>query len=254
MGTYSGSSRPPALTASSGKMLLHFVTNGSVTKSGWSAKYTSSKAFCSGTTTLTSSTGTITDGSGSKYYDHNADCKWIIKPAGAGSVTLTFSSFSTESGVDLVRIYNGETTNAPLLSTYSGTGSIPAPVTASSGKMLVRFTSNATNKYAGFTANYTSSAKNFAGLLDENTEDDIVKIMPNPSNGKFSLVFPELSQASAFYITDVMGKLVYSSDIQPSGNVQKIDLSLNLANGMYYLTINTPEARISRIIVINREN
>jgi len=254
LGTYSGSSKPPALTASSGKILLRFVTNGSVTKSGWSAKYTSTAAFCSGTTTLTSNSGTITDGSGSKYYDHNADCKWIIKPSGAGSVTLTFSSFSTESGMDLVRIYNGETTTAPLLATYSGTGSIPAAVTANSGKMLVWFTSNATNKFAGWSANYTSTAKNFAGLVDENTEDDIVKIMPNPSNGKFSLVFPEMSEASAFYITDVMGKIVYSSDLQPSANMQKIDLALDLANGMYYLTINTPQARISRMIVISKEN
>ncbi|HOV12050.1 MAG TPA: T9SS type A sorting domain-containing protein, partial [Bacteroidales bacterium] len=123
-----------------------------------------------------------------------------------------------------------------------------------SGKMLVWFTSNATNKFAGFAANYTSTAKNFAGLVDENTEDDIVKIMPNPSNGKFSLVFPEMSEASAFYITDVMGKIVYSSDLQPSANMQKIDLALDLANGMYYLTINTPQARISRMIVISKEN
>jgi hypothetical protein len=40
LGTFSGTQIPPAVTAESGKMLLLFVTNSSITEQGWEASYT----------------------------------------------------------------------------------------------------------------------------------------------------------------------------------------------------------------------
>lgn len=253
LGTYSGSTKPAAVTASSGKMLLRFVTNASVTKSGWSATYTSTISFCSGTTTLTSNSGTITDGSGSQYYDNNSDCRWLIKPTGASSVQLTFTAFNTESGLDFVKIYNGETTSAPLLGTYSGT-TIPGTVTASSGKMLVRFTSNATTKKPGFTANYVKLSKDFTGIEYENPEEDIAQIYPNPNSGQFSIKFSEIAGVKAFCITDMLGKVIYTSAQDNFNGENQISLSLPLANGLYCLVIETPQARVSKKIVVSNGN
>jgi len=253
LATYSGTSIPASVTANSGKMLVRFTSNASTTKAGWSAKYTSQIAFCSGTTTLTANTGTITDGSGSSYYRNGSNCNWLIKPTGASSVKLTFTAFNTEAGVDLVKIYNGETTSSPLLATYSGS-TVPAAVTANSGKMLVCFTSNASTTKPGFTANYVKLSKDYTGIESENLSDNIVEVIPNPNNGQFSLKFSELSDASSFSITDVLGKVVYQSALDKNSSQSEIALSLSLANGFYYLIIDTPQARLSKKIIVSSNN
>ena len=80
---------------------------------------------CSGATSLTSSSGTISDGPDS--YGPNVQCSWLIQTGAA--VTLTFSAFATEGGYDLVKVYSGSTASAPLLGSFSGT-STPAAVTS----------------------------------------------------------------------------------------------------------------------------
>ncbi len=249
LATYSGSNTPAAVKASSGKMLVRFVSNASVTKAGWSASYTSQKAFCSGTTTLTANTGTITDGSGSQYYDHNSNCKWLIKPSGAGSVKLTFTAFNTESGVDFVKIYNGETTSAPLLATYSGS-TIPAAVTANSGKMLVHFTSNASVKKPGFTANYQKLSKDETGIEQYLSTENLIQIIPNPNNGYFTLKVPEDLSVKTLKINDMLGKLVYTAHIN-SSDTEEYYITHNLANGIYYVIVECAEGSFTKKIMVN---
>jgi hypothetical protein len=113
--------------------------------------------FCSGQQTLTGASGSFTDGSGaSSDYANNADCSWLIQPAGgASSITLTFSSgFNLASG-DEIRVYQGTNTSGTLLGTYTG-ATLPGPTLATGAAMFVRFTSNTSGTAAGFTANYTS--------------------------------------------------------------------------------------------------
>ncbi|NTW33738.1 MAG: hypothetical protein HGB12_14150, partial [Bacteroidetes bacterium] len=111
---------------------------------------------CSGTTNLTAASGTFSDGSGASNYNNNLSCKWLIKPVNAGSVTLNFTFFNTQSNYDKIKIYNGETTSSTLLATYSGS-SIPASVTSNTGKMLVYFTTNGSTTSSGWDAKYTSA-------------------------------------------------------------------------------------------------
>ncbi len=114
-------------------------------------------SFCSGTTSLTASTGTITDGSGSANYDNNSSCKWVIAPAGATQISLNFTAFNTEASYDFVRVYNGPDDTSPLLGTYSG-NTLPSSIstTAGVGAMCIKFTSDTSNTFSGWSANYTS--------------------------------------------------------------------------------------------------
>ncbi|GIV23045.1 MAG: hypothetical protein KatS3mg025_0704 [Bacteroidia bacterium] len=109
---------------------------------------------CSGTQTLTASSGTFSDGSGTSNYQNNADCRWLIQPSNALSITLSFQSFQLLSG-DSVIVYDGSTTSAPRLGAFSGS-SLPPSVTSSGGVMLVRFISNGSGVADGFVASYTS--------------------------------------------------------------------------------------------------
>jgi len=110
-------------------------------------------------TELTDAESDFDDGSSIYNYDNNLDVFWLIRPPGAQQINLSFSSFDTESGYDFVRVYDGETTTAPILGTFSG-NSIPGTLTSSQGALLVRFTSDFLINGPGWQAHYevTSSS------------------------------------------------------------------------------------------------
>ncbi|OWY23806.1 PKD domain-containing protein [Sphingobacteriales bacterium UPWRP_1] len=160
LGSYSGTTLPAAVTANSGTMFIKFTTDVSVTLSGWSASYSCTLPdFCSGANTLTACSGSFSDGSGTQNYLNNQSCSWLLSPAGAASVTLTFTDFSTQSGSDLLRIYNGSNSSASSLGTYSG-NTLPPVITSSGPTMYITFASNSSVTAAGFTANYTCNTIN----------------------------------------------------------------------------------------------
>ncbi len=116
----------------------------------------------------TNSTGTLYDSGGPNgNYGNQELCGFLIAPAGASSVTLTFNSFSLESGFETLRAYNGFNTAAPPLhplaptyfAGYAGWNGTLAPfsVTANSGVMFVEMFSEYCCTYPGFEATWTSS-------------------------------------------------------------------------------------------------
>ncbi|MEI6729282.1 MAG: CUB domain-containing protein, partial [bacterium] len=109
---------------------------------------------CNGDLFYRSNTGIVT--SGSLDYLANSSCSWVIAPINADSVTLDFNTFDTESGNDIVKVYDGLTTDSPLLGEFSG-GNLPGSLTANSGVMTVIFTSNATIQATGFNASWTTN-------------------------------------------------------------------------------------------------
>ena len=166
LGAFSGTSLPASVTANSGQMYVVFVSDFANVRAGFAASYTSTGAAgCAGTTTLnTLDYGVISDGSGANNYCNNQDCNWLIQPPQATSVTLNFASFNLEPGssdgnsiYDAVEVYDGTTTNSPLLGRFSG-NSLPPSVTASSGSMLVRFYSDIAITDSGWSAYYTSTS------------------------------------------------------------------------------------------------
>lgn len=113
-------------------------------------------AYCGGTTNLTSCSGGFSDGSGSNTYCNNSNCSWLIQPADASSITLSFSAFDVESNWDVVNVYNGTNATFPLLGSFSGS-TIPGSVTSGSA-MFVVFTSDAATVKQGWSANYSCVA------------------------------------------------------------------------------------------------
>jgi len=116
---------------------------------------------CSGTTTLTNCTGTITDGSGSNNYANNLNCSWLIQVAGAGSIKINFTSINTESGNDIIYVHNGTSAAAPLLGSFSGT-TLPPTLFSSGNAMFIRFVTNSANVLQGWSLNYQCCSINFA--------------------------------------------------------------------------------------------
>ena len=164
LAVFTGTTIPSSITSNTGVMLVVFFSDYIISLQGFTANYTSTgSAYCSGTTNLnTSDYATFTDGSGGNNYCNNQDCKWLIQPPQATSVTLNFTAFELENAssdgtiYDAVEVYDGTTTSATLLGRFTG-NNLPPTITSSGGSMLVRFISDLEENKQGFSAYYTST-------------------------------------------------------------------------------------------------
>jgi PKD repeat protein len=104
---------------------------------------------------VTTCTGNFYDSGGSAgSYANSLNLTETFYPSTPGAmVRMTFNSFSTESGYDYLRIYNGTSTSATLIGTYHGTTG-PGTVTASnaSGALTFNFTSDGSVTGTGWSA------------------------------------------------------------------------------------------------------
>jgi|UPI0004866ED4 gliding motility-associated-like protein len=104
--------------------------------------------------------GPFFDPGGTSNYANNitaATGTTTICPSITGQVvTVTFNTFATESGRDLLKVYDGDTSAGTLLGTFSGTA-IPGPFTAASttGCLTFVFTSDTSLANSGWDANVT---------------------------------------------------------------------------------------------------
>jgi hypothetical protein len=113
--------------------------------------------YCSGTKLLDMPSGTIDDGSGPIYdYKNDLDCLWLIAPVDSVSkIKIEFLKFDTQKYHDSVFVYNGPSITSPLLGAYSGS-TLPALITSSGSKVLVRFKTDADSIKPGWLLSYTS--------------------------------------------------------------------------------------------------
>ncbi|MBI1287692.1 MAG: PKD domain-containing protein [Flavobacteriales bacterium] len=115
-----------------------------------------------GSQTLTWCTGTLYDDGGpNENYQDNNSVITTISPVGATSVTLNFSSFSFESGYDYLYVYDGPTTNSPLIGQYDG-NTLPNGGTISStgGDITLRQFSDTYVNESGFALTWECTQPN----------------------------------------------------------------------------------------------
>lgn len=106
--------------------------------------------------TQTDCEGTILDPGGTGDYGNNANAFVVIDPPGDLLVQMIFTEFNTEAGFDRVSLFDGPTTDSPLIGTYEGT-ELPNggnPIFSTGGSMTLRFTSDGSVTRPGFVANW----------------------------------------------------------------------------------------------------
>ncbi len=107
-------------------------------------------------TTYTAASGTLYDSGGaSGNYGNDEHKIWVVKPTGANSVTLNFTSFETENTWDYLYIYDGDDIFAPRIGIYTGNNS-PGTVTSTGGAITVEFRSECATTKSGWNANWTA--------------------------------------------------------------------------------------------------
>ncbi|MBR3434799.1 MAG: hypothetical protein IKG88_02800, partial [Bacteroidales bacterium] len=128
--------------------------------SKWIAHYQGRDCLCPSKSILSDVDGWFNDNSVDDYAN-NSNCSWLIRPndfngAYPDSITLTFTNFNTEEGYDVVTVYDGDSTDAPVLATFSGNLEGEFSVTSTDSVMLVVFTSNDSVTASGWEASYYS--------------------------------------------------------------------------------------------------
>ncbi|XP_059823923.1 multiple epidermal growth factor-like domains protein 8 [Hypanus sabinus] len=107
---------------------------------------------CKGHRHLLQQPGLVSDGSGN--YSVNGNCEWLIlAPDSRFHIVLTFTSLATECTYDYLFVYDGESYGSPLLASLSG-NTLPEPIEARSGKMLLHLFSDANYNLEGFNASF----------------------------------------------------------------------------------------------------
>ncbi|HSG68323.1 MAG TPA: C10 family peptidase, partial [Bacteroidales bacterium] len=129
--------------------------------------------YNTGQEVITEFSGQFTDGSGPiEDYLPNTEASWLIDPQTAEDsitdITLYFIEFDLGAG-DFLRIYDGETTAAPLLGEYTG-NTLPTQHSSTGNKMLITLSSDGSGNGPGFKAEFNCDFPNYCNGLSTITE------------------------------------------------------------------------------------
>ncbi len=194
-------------------------------------------------------------GNSSWVFIPTAPFNWSV---GLNTMTTQFADYdgnllNITVNFTLVQEYSIAANAYPISSgTISGTGlynqgsTVVLAATANPGYSFVNWTENgivvSTNANYTFIANANRTLVANFNLISEVRElikTDLLKIYPNPTIG-FFIIFCETQVIKNIVITDISGKIIYSSVDQKINSLsnQQIDLSKQLS-GMYFIKIIT---------------
>ncbi|HMT29590.1 MAG TPA: CUB domain-containing protein, partial [Bacteroidia bacterium] len=91
------------------------------------------------------------NGAGGNYFNNENYVMTFCSSTSGDCVQLSFTALDLEDGFDFLTVYNGSTTAAPVLGTYTG-NNIPGLLTATSGWLTIEFTSDFSGRAAGWEA------------------------------------------------------------------------------------------------------
>ena len=186
--------------------------------------------------------GTFTDMGGpmGNYFD-DEEYTYTISPQSAEQIKIIFDEFHVEADYDTLFIYDGETTNAPLINFYTGEHFIQDDtLIANSGAMTFRFYSDGATTREGWNARW--SCDDFSNSI-QNTSGNInkINILPNPfiDNAliNISLQEPETVEIKIYSITGLVisEKLLFLQN--GNHNISVNSFSPLLTKGTYIVRI-----------------
>jgi hypothetical protein len=152
-------------TSSDGALTFRFVSNSSGNSAGWNGSIATNVSpeditmIANGTFTVPCTGRFYDNGGPQNVYGHNQDVVTTIKPQDSSSrLSVTFHSFNTQAGIDVLSAFNGSDIGAPPLGSFSGALNLfTVTSTASDGSLTFRFASNASTNNFGWYASISCS-------------------------------------------------------------------------------------------------
>lgn len=248
IGSYTGNSLPAAVSPTTGKLYLEFLTSGTQGK-GWMAHYNSTMAnYCSGITHYTDASGSFSDGSGNRDYLNSCVCKYIIQPENAASITVSFDSFNTEPDMDKVKIY--DMVSQQMVAEVSG-NQIPEDIVVPSGKAYVLFLSNPSVAESGWDISYTSTITATENITPSSKNTKLF-CSPNPAESwlRMELKSKTVQDVEIWLVaSDGRAKQLYKGSTGTEPLIITTDIS-NTAPGLYLVKYVTDTETGSQKVII----
>ncbi|XP_060063553.1 deleted in malignant brain tumors 1 protein-like [Ylistrum balloti] len=133
--------------------------------------YTAPSSCDSGTITVAAASGSsgfITTPGYPEFYGHNLDCNWLIQASSGEQISLSAVDSSLENSDecsgDKVSLYDGPSTNYPLLASFCGSSFQSVNSTGTS--ILIVFTSDGSASDRGFKFQYTVTTHDTPSCVD----------------------------------------------------------------------------------------
>ena len=148
-------------------------------------------------------------GATGNYQDYENYTTIIYPSSPTNKVRAIFNSFQTESSYDYMRIYNGDSSNSPLLFNGSGNTSPGTKTsTAVSGALTFVFTSDGSATYSGWDATINCS---YLGTSNPEQNFKTLEYYPNPVQNLFFIKASE--NITKYSVFSIDGKLIKESNI-----------------------------------------
>jgi PKD repeat protein len=141
-------------------------------------------------------------------------------------IKVSFSEFALEADYDFLYIYDGTSTNATLIGSYTG-GTSPGEVTAtnSQGALTFQFSSDQAVNASGWKAHVTC----FDPLSIDETQS-CTMVYPNPSQGSFTI---KAQGETAYQLHNSLGQCVVSGHFCDETQID----ARHLSQGVYLLQL-----------------
>jgi len=186
--------------------------------------------YCQSLINISNSTGTLDDGSGPSSYWNNTNCEWLIVNPDSSKIDIDFNYFRTEQDKDILTIYDGDNTSAPVLGQYSGHIN-PASIESSRNKILLQFVSDSVNQDDGWEIKYTSKTLG----VNSYSVNDKIELFPNPTNDFLKILIPANSKNDyTLNVFNNLGSLVLTENIEINQSRKYFIDVHHLNAGIYY--------------------
>lgn len=153
IGSYVNANTPPSMVFTGGVTFV-FTTNQNGQTTGWAATIQCTPCPAPTTQTITCGsplTFTDTGGSGGNYGNNENYTVTIVPSNSTQCIAYSFSSFNTNSSNDVLTLYNGGTTSAPLIGSFFNTSNPPS-FTTTGGALTYVFQSDGSGVSSGWVA------------------------------------------------------------------------------------------------------
>lgn len=196
---------------------------------------------------LTACTGVLTDDGGPNgSYAPGLSAKLTIAPPNATSITLTFSQFAWETGLDYLDIYEGPDTLGLSLGAWTGE-LLPPMITSATGAItLQQRATSAQAGWPGFIATWECTTLGIGGT----GAPMIAAVWPQPADGPMTVSFRQASTTGwRIAIHNALGAKIMDHGLQ--GGMERYTFDTDAwSPGCYVLTLDTGHGRWSRAIVV----
>lgn len=151
IGVYSNSYLPEKITSTGTCLTFRFRSDVSVQYNGWKALISCTSdnptplVYAMNSGIRVACSGVFTDDGGlTANYSNGQNRVQTFQGVNGQRVRMNFQEFSTESGFDILKIYDGPTVTSPIIGSYSGNVS-PGIVTSSGNSLTFSFISDASS-------------------------------------------------------------------------------------------------------------